>query len=461
MRLGLRFPLVLALPAALAAAVTVQADGITRLYGGAAELEGAVSYQKGANWTIFNGAGSASWTVSAASGGEYEVAVCYASKSAAKATIAAGQTPLAATLRQTTGVFDDGALNFERVPLDGKIRLKPGTNRIVLRIDDLTGKPLRLRSLELTPVAALADIRSAAAKAHSARADTSWLATAGYGVMFHWTSQSQPRTGPIKPYAAAVKDFDVAAFSRMVEETGAAYVLFTVNHAEPYCPAPIASWERAHPGTTTQRDLIAELAAELGKRRVRLMLYFASHVLGGLGKSTAADYERIHREVLTEIGERYRDRISGYWFDGWYQSLEAYPEIRMERLWPAVKAGNPARLVAYNFWVYPVETDWQEYWAAEVGGIVKTADGRFPSSGPGKGLQYQNLIMADAPWVHTKAESEMEAPRFKDDALIEYVRACMSRQGAVTINLGIYQDGSIGEATLRQMKVLRQAIRGN
>lgn len=443
-----------------AAGHTIASDRITRLYGNDATLDGGIRYEKGPSWMVVTAAGSASWNVTTSKSGEYQVSLCYAAKDTARASLGTEKSRVEADLGKTDGVFPDPAMNFERVPLDGKLRLNEGANTITLRIEAPAVPPLRFRSIELTPVAAERDMQRDSAAARANRANTNWLANAAYGLMFHWTSQSQPRSGPQKPYAEAVKAFDVPAFGKMVEETGAAYVLFTVNHATPHCPAPIQSWERVHPGMTTQRDLIGEIAAELAKRKTRLMLYFASHTMARLNKVTAEEYEQIHRDVLTEFGTRYGERISGYWFDGWYQSLQAYPEISMERLWKPVKAGNPNRLVAYNFWIYPVETDWQDYWAAEVGGIVKLADGQFPSSGPGKGLQYQNLIMADAPWVHSKPDTEMEKPHFSNESLIEFVKGCKARKGAVTINLGIYQDGKIGDATMKQMIELRKAIRG-
>jgi len=144
----------------------------------------------------------------------------------------------------------------------------------------------------------------------------------------------------------------------MVRATGAGYVIFTVNHADPHCPAPIRSWEKYHSGWTTKRDLIGEIADALQARGIRLMLYFASHVLGKMGETDSGTYLRAHQEILTEFGKRYGRKISGYWFDGWYQSLELYPDIDPRELWSAVKAGNPDRVVAYNSWIYPVETDW-------------------------------------------------------------------------------------------------------
>ena len=292
------------------------------------------------------------------------------------------------------------------------------------------------------------------------RASTDWLARAAYGVMFHWTSESMPRHGPALPYQRAVDAFDVAGFAEMVESTGARYVIFTVNHAQPHCPAPIKSWERIHPGSTTKRDLLSEIAQALEARNIRLMLYIASHTVGKLRVATGTEYLRTHKDILQEIGQRYGARVSGYWFDGWYQTLEAYPEINPRDLVSYVRAGNPARLVAFNSWVYPIETPWQDYWAGEVGEIVRPATSRYMASGTSNGLQSHFLLFADAPWVHSLADAEMEPLRFSDEALIAFVKKNAEREAAVTINLGIYQDGSIGEAARRQMAALRQAIRG-
>lgn len=451
----------LTLPGLLPAAAGLRADRTTRLYGAAASLEGKLAFDKGPRWLTISGPGSATWQVASPKQGDYEVAICYAGEAAgAPFEITGGVRPLAGVLPTTEGVFQDAAINFERLAVKPTLRLREGANQIVFRIAGSPGSVVHLRSLELTPVAARAAVAKAAAEARSRRANTDWLARAGYGLMFHWTSRSQPRHGPRKPYAQAVADFDVDAFVNTVAETGAAYVLFSVNHADPHCPAPIKAWERIHPGWTTQRDLISELADRLAKHHVRLMLYFASHTLGRLGKSTSDEYARIHQEIFSEMGARYRDKVSGYWLDGWYQSLEMYPELPVERIWEALKTGNPRRLVALNFWVYPIETEWQDYWAAEVGGLVKPAESRYATRGPGKGLQHHYLLFADAPWVHSKPDSDMEPLRFKDDKLIEFIQATAASQGVVTINLGVFQDGAIGTEARRQMLQVQQAMRG-
>ena len=68
--------------------------------------------------------------------------------------------------------------------------------------------------------------------------------------------------------------------------------------------------------------------------------------------------------------------------------------------------------------------------------------------------------MADAPWVHSKPDSEMEPLQARDEQLVKFIQETMARQGVVTINLGVFQDGSIGREAARQMEVVRRAVRG-
>lgn len=429
-----------------------------RLYGATATLSGRVSFDDHPRWLVVNGEGAATWRVDVKESAKYRIRVVYsAGGGGVRYSLSVGAHSYKGVLRPHSGIFQDPLQDFGRMDAVTEIPLAAGQRAVGIHFYAGAAEA-RVRSIEIDSVG---QAEKDEALARRSRANSDWLAGSGYGVMFHWTSQSQPRHGAAKTYAQAVADFDVPKFAAMVASTGAAYVIFTVNHADPSCPAPIASWEHYHPGWTTKRDLIGEIADALAKRHIRLVLYIASHTLGGLYKSSAARYLQIHEDVLTEIGRRYGRRIAGYWFDGWYQTMEAYPGISPEQLLPFVRAGNPDRLVAYNFWIYPVETPWQDYWAGEVAGIVKPAQSRVLTSGPGVGLQDHNLIMLDAPWVHSAADSPMEQPRFSDRDLIEYVRAMDAHHGAVTLNVGIFQDGTIGKATTAQLRALRKAIRGS
>ena len=440
----------------------VQRLRITRLYAAQADLHGNVRLWKETGMMLWKGTGTADWHLQVPKAGEYEVKICYASAVDTVHLSLGTGVRVNAVLPSTSGVFLDDTLNFNRTIIANQIRLPGGEVSLELQVQtDNLDERFRVRSIELTPVDAVPASARESKTAHDSRAPTDWMVKAGYGVMFHWTSRSAPKKGPILPYQEAVERFDVQQFANMVRATGAGYVIFTVNHADPHCPAPIRSWEKYHSGWTTKRDLIGEIADALQARGIRLMLYFASHVLGKMGETDSGTYLRAHQEILTEFGKRYGRKISGYWFDGWYQSLELYPDIDPRELWSAVKAGNPDRVVAYNSWIYPGETDWQEYWAGEVGGLVRPTSSRFSEQGPAIGLQQHALWFLDAPWLHQKLDSEMEPLRFKNEELIRYVEESMRHQGVVTLNVGIFQDGEIGPAALQQLQALRAAVRGH
>jgi len=60
-------------------------------------------------------------------------------------------------------------------------------------------------------------------------------------------------------------------------------------------------------------------------------------------------------------------------------------------------------------------------------------------------------------WVQQKAE--MPKPQFDAQRLGDYVSKCMANGGAVTINLGIYQDGSVDPKAVDVLKEVRERIR--
>lgn len=456
---------------------------IIRLYGTEAEVSGSAQLDSIKSALQWLGSGSATWRVSIPEPGSYEVALCYsATLAGARVELRAGGSSIVSGLRKTEGFFLTDApvytfdpptvkfYNFERVRLNGALTLPRGANVVTMHVEGRKGDEiLRLRSVELIPAVEMDAIVHDQDLARAGRASTDWLVRAGYGVMFHWTSWTQPRKGLKKPYSDAAEAFDVNSFAALLEEIGAGYVLFTVNHADPHCPAPLRSWEEIHPGWTTRRDLIGDLADALNRRGIKLLLYINSPTLGKLAqiKGTVIDrptvseeeFVDIHYNVLTEIGLRYREGVAGYWFDSWFQSLAAYPNVPFKKLFEACKAGNPSRIIAYNFWAFPVCTEWQEYWSGELFSPQKFPTHRYIQRGAGEGLQFHALVALDAPWYHDKRDAEMEPPRFSEEVLIRYVTGCMQQQGAVTINLGIFQDGTIGEASRQTMHALRRAVR--
>ena len=68
------------------------------------------------------------------------------------------------------------------------------------------------------------------------------------------------------------------------------------------------------------------------------------------------------------------------------------------------------------------------------------------------------LIVADDPWAHNYPDVDIVAPLYKDEELIRYVKAVNALGGPVTINIGVYQDGTASPATLQQIQKLGHTL---
>jgi hypothetical protein len=79
--------------------------------------------------------------------------------------------------------------------------------------------------------------------------------------------------------------------------------------------------------------------------------------------------------------------------------------------------------------------------------------------GPVPDLRYQALLIMEPYWV--QQQQDHPDPRFTASELSQYIRDCMNNGGAVTINMGIFQDGTVGEKALDVMKQVRKNVRGN
>ena len=448
----------------------------TRLYGSTAVEIGGKAKLDGLKISVdCSDSSSMKWNVTVPEEGEFDLFLsCAVSVPGLKLEIRSGSSSVKVELRVTEGVYQqtEGGwyFNFERIRLDGKLHLTRGVNPVSVQVSgpEQSGV-VRFRCLEILPVPGSAAIIPSEESVRAHRANTDWFVRAGYGVMFHWTDFTQPREGEKKPYKDAVDAFDVKAFANMVEEMGAGYVVFTLNHAHPHCAAPIQSWEAIHPGWTTRRDLIGDLADALAARSIRFLLYINSPVLTKLGNIgptglyqltfSEEQFAEIHRNVLGEIGARYGERLAGYWFDSWYQSLAAYPDVPIDAVYRACKVGNPGRITCFNFWIFPVLTPYQDYWAGELNSLQNPFAARYIQRGAGKGFQAHGLLSMLEAWVHGKP-GPIPAPQFSAEDLIAYVRANIEHQAVTTINIGIYQDATVEQASVDMMRQLGRAIRG-
>src|SRR5678816_2766465 len=156
-----------------------------------------------------------------------------------------------------------------------------------------------------------------------------WLREARYGLMVHFLPQ-----GP--DWEKAVNEFDVNVFADDAKAAGAKYVLFTLGQNSGYYCSPNATYERyagyREHERCSRRDLPLELADALSKRGIRLMLYLPSRspqqdpkAMAGLSdvgewEPAPQEFTRKWSEVIREWSQRYGRRVSGWWFDGAYNT---------------------------------------------------------------------------------------------------------------------------------------------
>jgi len=359
------------------------------------------------------------------------------------------------------------------------LRLTAGRHVVTLRlVPSPQDAPFaaKVLSLELTRPA----VRDALHReALAMRADARWMAHERFGIGVHWTKRTMPRTGPAKPYAQAVADFDVERFADQAASAGASFVYLTTAHSDQYLPAPIKALDAILPGRTAQRDLIGDLIAALAKRNMKLFLYYhlgpiedpawsnATH----MWNSDSARFFANWQAIVSEMGTRYGKGLAGWWFDdGLYNYYYRSPDwAALDR---AAKAGNPDRVVCFNSWSSASATEFQDYYCGEEvvpgglndflnqdgslnGTVAKGGDGRI-QAGQFAGLQAAAMFVVESDWVHDKRDAEASAPKWTPATLAATLRKLKDHRITPMLNMAVYQDGTIAP---KSIEVVREAAR--
>ncbi len=310
------------------------------------------------------------------------------------------------------------------------------------------------------------------------KANTDWFADCTYGIGIHWTTATTPRSGPPAPYQKAVEQFKLENFVDAIADTGAKYVLFTCTHALQMLPAPNSVVDAILPGRTSQRDLIKEMAVQLKKRHIHLILYYnhSCNQQEDMQWQRALGYHDTDKnrladnlcEIVAWMGQHYNDLLKAWWFDSPY-SLDPHGphntvstdmtgfQFPWERFTAAAKTGNASRLVTYNAginYTY-LYTTHQDYWAGEMNDLKNPPTSRFQNNG----LQWHGWTSLDEFWVHTKLDTEIPNVLYTDEKLISFVQQCQKHQAPMTFNIGIYQDGTISPYAIEQLQTLHKHVK--
>ncbi len=127
------------------------------------------------------------------------------------------------------------------------------------------------------------------------------------------------------------------------------------SHAYQYFPAPLQSLDKILPGRTTRRDLIGELADELQKRNMRLMLYYHLGTFEDTQWLQATKFWDTDTSELFRIGKRLSVKpasdtatdwqVGGLMMESRPITIAAHPG---NRLLKPRRAGNANRLISFN-----------------------------------------------------------------------------------------------------------------
>lgn len=306
-----------------------------------------------------------------------------------------------------------------------------------------------------------------------------WMRAGPFGVMAHWTQRTMPRAGAPDPdWNRRVERFPAESFADALLGAGAKWLIFTVGHFGDFC-APNAEIERIYPGHCSRRDLVRDLGAALHSRGIRLIAYFQTEVnheaeemrrafRWELHPSDKSEFQKLWTGVMKTYAVQWGTSIDGWWFDSCYDSNKYdFLSERGPAGWDnsrfgdgsewlaAARAGNPAAVIAMNPGVgflrhEPALPAIEDYLAGEADALEVRPDGQLQD-----GLQWHGLVWLDCLWGHFEAPGEIAPPRFSDDELYGYLAECHGKGGAVTFNVGIYEDGRLADATLAQLRRLR------
>ncbi len=340
-----------------------------------------------------------------------------------------------------------------------------------------------------------------------------WLQHAGFGLMFHYEVFKNHSAAS---FNRAIDSFNVVRFADAVESTRAGYVIFTVGqHWGKFC-APNAAYERllgVKPGVwTSRRDLVMEIARELHRRKIRLILYMTARAPmrhyrvikatgdalptingkpAGPGVDTMSHPRKVKGfrrsenqpppsvflrnwgAVCGEWSRRYGPLVSGWWFDGYKTEMkDAYQGLKKQTFnidtWiAAVRSGNPDAELAFNAGAHPILSlctrgrlcPHQTFTSGENRDFYqRTKKGRgkllTPENFPApEGVVWHLLLPVSKGWgAGVKSRFDVETLKSRVD-LID------SQGGVVTLDVPVSPEGTIPREVLGVLQKMGQDIR--
>ena len=267
---------------------------------------------------------------------------------------------------------------------------------------------------------------------------TDWLHKAKWGVMCHVQGDRAPGK-----WDKVIDGFDVKGLARQLQEVGAGYFMITSIHAD-YPIAPNAAYEKRYPGQCPKRDLIMDLADELAKYDIPLLLYYNSNI-----KWEPTQEGVIFRAaVLEEFSRRYGAKVKGWWFDNTLPKLERPRVLEFHKLIAdAARAGNGEALLAFSPPHGPQRNSpFDDFTAGNLHNLDKvTCPGRFAD-----GAQWHTLCYLGTTWGSRR-------PRYQGNEAAAITKRLTDAGGVVTWDTPHELDGLLAKSVIPQLKAIGEA----
>lgn len=334
---------------------------------------------------------------------------------------------------------------------------------------------------------------------HPARGDTSWFRNAKWGIFFHYlaspASSTEKIAMTIDEWNRRINAFDVEGLAKQLEEVKAGYFFITLGQNSGFYLSPNATYDRLvgyEISHCSHRDLVADLAAALKPRGIRMMVYFTASapcqdrqaieklrctppwdakrlgfnpdiytVQPGVD-ARMTDFQRNWESIINEWSLRWGKNVHGWWIDGAYQADIMYRNPNppnFESFAAAMKAGNPDSMVCFNPGVkVPVikHAECEDYTAGEIadafpmgydaGKWSRTVGGRV------NGAQYHVLTFLGDFWGRGK-------PRMSEEMFTAYTKYINDRGGVITWDIPPMENGHIPEEFLAMLRALKKVTR--
>ncbi|NLF00230.1 MAG: hypothetical protein GX601_04550 [Anaerolineales bacterium] len=311
---------------------------------------------------------------------------------------------------------------------------------------------------------------------------TDWFADCGWGVFCHYLAPLLVDGEPLsaEQWNAQVDSFQVERLADQLSSIGAPYLILTIGQNSGHFIAPNATYDRyvgRSPSRCASRDLVADVAEVLAPHGIRLLVYLPSGApaadelavdrLGWrwgfeaswpdgwnrrrTGQRLAAFQER-WEDIVREWSLRWGTRVAGWWIDGCYFADEMYhhPDApNFASFADALKAGNPASIVAFNPGVLvPVvcHSVHEDYTAGEISDAFPVCPGPWVER-EGHRARYHILSYLGERWGGG-------VPRFPDEFAVGYTQHVAARGGVVSWDVPIGQDGALAGEFLGQLTAI-------